>query len=61
MDIFFFVTIIVLAGILADVITKTQKNRIEIKRLKIEEDKLAIQRLELEMQREQNKLNERGF
>lgn len=61
MDVFFYIMIIVVTAITADTIIKTRKARIEELRLKVEQEKLALQRLELEMKRDQDKLDHHGF
>lgn len=61
MDFFFYIMIIAVIAITSDTIIKTRKARIEELRLKVEQEKLAIQRLELEMKRDQDKLDEHGF
>ncbi|WP_215142951.1 hypothetical protein [Exiguobacterium qingdaonense] len=59
--VFIMVMVIVVAAIGADTIVKVKKANIEERRLKIEEEKLAIHRLELEMERDRHKLEHRGF
>lgn len=61
MDFFFYIMVIVVVSIAADTFNKTQKARLEELRLKVEQEKLAIQRLELEMKRDEDKLDHRGF
>lgn len=61
MDFFFYIMIIVVVSIAADTFNKTRKARLEELRLKIEQEKLAIQRLELEMKRDEDKLDHHGF
>ncbi|WP_214759096.1 MULTISPECIES: hypothetical protein [Exiguobacterium] len=61
MDFFFYIMVIVVVSIAADTFNKTQKRRVEELRLKVEQEKLAIQRLELEMKRDEDKLDHRGF
>ncbi|UTT43195.1 hypothetical protein [Exiguobacterium aurantiacum] len=61
MDFFFYIMVIVVVSIAADTFNKTQKARIEELRLKVEQEKLAIQRLELEMKRDEDKLDHHGF
>lgn len=61
MDFFFYIMVIVVTSIAADTFNKTQKARVEELRLKIEQEKLAIQRLELEMKRDEDKLDHHGF
>ncbi|TCI26267.1 MULTISPECIES: hypothetical protein [unclassified Exiguobacterium] len=61
MNFLFYIMIIAVNAIVADTIIKTRKVRIEELRLKVEQEKLAIQRLELEMKRDQDKLDEHGF
>lgn len=61
MDFFFYIMVIVVVSIAADTFNKTRKARLEELRLKIEQEKLAIQRLELEMKRDEDKLDHRGF
>ncbi|TCI43138.1 hypothetical protein EVJ27_10850 [Exiguobacterium sp. SH3S2] len=61
MNFFFYIMIIAVNAIVADTIIKTRKARVEELRLKVEQEKLAIQRLELEMKRDQDKLDEHGF
>lgn len=55
------VMVIVVTAIGSDTIIKMKKASVEERLLKIEEEKLAIQRLELEMKREQDKLDHHGF
>ncbi|EPE62144.1 hypothetical protein L479_01483 [Exiguobacterium sp. S17] len=61
MDFFFYIMIIAVIAIASDTIIKTRKARVEELRLKVEQEKLAIQRLELEMRRDQDKLDDHGF
>lgn len=61
MDFFFYIMVIVVTSIAADTFNKTQKARVEELRLKVEQEKLAIQRLELEMKRDEDKLDHHGF
>ncbi|ERG67392.1 MULTISPECIES: hypothetical protein [Exiguobacterium] len=61
MDFFFYIMVIVVVSIAADTFNKTRKARLEELRLKIEQEKLAIQRLELEMKRDEDKLDHHGF
>lgn len=61
MDFFFYIMVIVVVSIAADTFNKTQKRRVEELRLKVEQEKLVIQRLELEMKRDEDKLDHRGF
>lgn len=59
--VFIMVMVIVVTAIGSDTIIKMKKASVEERRLKIEEEKLAIQRLELEMKCEQDKLDHHGF
>lgn len=61
MDFFFYIMVIVVVSIAADTFNKTRKARLEELRLKIEQEKLVIQRLELEMKRDEDKLDHHGF
>lgn len=61
MDFFFYIMVIVVTSIAADTFNKTRKARVEELRLKVEQEKLAIQRLELEMKRDEDKLDHHGF
>jgi hypothetical protein len=61
MDFFFYIMVIVVVSIAADTFNKTRKARLEELRLKIEQEKHAIQRHELEMKRDQHKLDHHGF
>lgn len=61
MDFFFYIMVIVVVSIAADTFNKTRKARLEELRLKIEQEKLAIQRFELEMKRDEDKLDHHGF
>lgn len=61
MDFFFYIMIIVVVSIAADTFNKTRKARVEEFRLKVEQEKLALERLRLEMKRDQDKLDHHGF
>ncbi|MGE9213238.1 hypothetical protein [Exiguobacterium aurantiacum] len=61
MDFFFYIMVIVVVSIAADTFNKTRKARLEELRLKIEQEKLAIQRFEIEMKRDEDKLDHHGF
>ncbi len=61
MDFFFYIMIIVVVSIAADTFNKTRKARVEELRLKVEQEKLALERLRLEMKREQDKLDHHGL